>query len=57
MTAGSAALASLNGLAAVGVDTLGGSYIVNSMQVSGVGGINIDLGTNYPRVPNVTLVE
>ena len=40
-----------------GVDTLGGGYVCDSMQVTGVGGINIDLGMNPPRVPEVHLVE
>ncbi len=48
---------SLSGVAAVGVDTLGGGYVCDSMQVAGVGGINIDLGMNPPRVPEVHLVE
>jgi hypothetical protein len=52
-----AAPVTLAGLAAVGVDTLGGAYICDTMQVSGIGGINISLGSNYPRVPDVTLVE
>jgi hypothetical protein len=41
----------------LGLDTLGGAYIVSTLQVGGVGSINIDLGNNYPRVPDVTLVE
>jgi hypothetical protein len=52
-----AAAVNLNGLAAVGIDTLGGAYICKTMQVSGIGGINVNLGNNYPRVPDVTLVE
>jgi hypothetical protein len=47
----------LSGLAAVGADTLGGAYICSTMQISGLGGINISLGNNYPRVPDVALVE
>jgi len=47
----------LNGLLAVGLDTLGGAYICRSMQVSGIGSVNIDIGTNPPRVPEVTIVE
>jgi hypothetical protein len=47
----------LTGLLALGIDTLGGAYICSTMQVSGVGTINISLGNNYPRVPDVTLVE
>jgi hypothetical protein len=48
---------SLTGLVAVGLDTLGGAYICNTLQVSGVGSLNIDLGNNPPRAPDVTLVE
>jgi hypothetical protein len=49
--------ANLTGAAAVGVDILGGAYVVDSMTVSGVGAITIDLGLNPPRVPDVRLVE
>jgi hypothetical protein len=52
-----AAPLSLTGLAGVGLDTLGGAYIVNTIAVGGVGNINVDLGNNYIRVPDVTLVE
>jgi hypothetical protein len=48
---------SLSGLAVVGVDILGGAYVVNSMTVQGIGAINIDLNLNPPRVPDVCLVE
>jgi hypothetical protein len=47
----------LSGLAAVGIDTLGGAYICSTMQISGVGSININLGNNYPRIPQVNLAE
>jgi hypothetical protein len=47
----------LTGNAAVGVDVLGGAYVCDSMQVTGLGGINVDLGLNPPRVPEVHLVE
>lgn len=47
----------LTGALAIGLDTLGGAHICSSMQVSGAGSINIDIGTNPPRVPDVTLVE
>jgi hypothetical protein len=47
----------LTGLASVGADTLGGAYIAGSITVGGVGGININLGPHYVRVPDVTLVE
>ncbi len=47
----------LTGLAAVGADTLGGAYIAGTITVGGIGGININLGTHYVRVPDVTLVE
>jgi hypothetical protein len=48
---------SLNGLASVGLDILGGGYVVDSMDVQGIGAININLGLNPPRVPDVRLVE
>ncbi len=48
---------SLSGLAAVGLDVLGGAYVVNSLTVQGVGSVNIDLKLNPPRVPDVRLVE
>lgn len=35
-----------NGL--VGVDTLGGSYVCDTMQVSGNGSVDVDLGGNLP---------
>jgi len=47
----------LTGLLAAGIDTLGGAYICNTMLVTGVGSLNIDLANNPPRVPDVTLVE
>jgi len=47
----------LGSLVAAGIDTLGGAYICSTMQVSGIGSINIDLGNNPPRIPDVTLVE
>jgi hypothetical protein len=49
--------ASLTGSAAVGFDLLGGGYVLNSATVNGVGGINIDIGLNPPRIPDVRLVE
>jgi hypothetical protein len=52
-----AAALSLTGLAGVGVATLGGAYIADTITVGGVGNINVDLGANYVRVPDVTLVE
>jgi hypothetical protein len=52
-----AADVSLTGLLAAGIDTLGGAYICNTLQVSGIGSLNIDLGNNPPRIPDVTLVE
>jgi hypothetical protein len=48
---------SLTGSAPVGVDILGGAYVCDSMQVQGPGGINVNLGLNPPRVPEVRLVE
>jgi Putative Flp pilus-assembly TadE/G-like len=52
-----AAHVDLTGLLAAGLDTLGGAYIVHTMTVGGVGSINIDLGNNPPRLPDVNLVE
>jgi hypothetical protein len=40
-----------------GVEVLGGAYVCNSMVVTGVGSISVDLGLNPPRVPDVHLVE
>jgi hypothetical protein len=48
---------SLSGLAGVGLDVLGGAYVVNSLTVQGVGSVNIDLKLNPPRIPDVRLVE
>ncbi len=48
---------SLTGLAGVGVDTLGGAYICDTITVGGVGNININLGPHYVRVPDVSLLE
>lgn len=47
----------LGSLVAAGIDTLGGAYICNTISISGIGSINIDLGNNPPRIPDVTLVE
>jgi hypothetical protein len=48
---------SLSGLAAVGLDILGGAYVADSMTVDGVGAVNIDLKLNPPRIPDVRLVD
>jgi hypothetical protein len=48
---------SLTGGVGVGLNVLGGAYVVNSMTVQGVGAINVDLGLNPPRIPDVRLVE
>jgi hypothetical protein len=47
----------LTGAAVVGLDVLGGAYVVDSMTVQGIGAININLGLNPPRIPDVRLVE
>jgi hypothetical protein len=47
----------LTGSATVGVDILGGAYVVRSMTVQGVGAININLNLNPPRIPDVRVVE
>lgn len=52
-----AAPVNLNGTAAVGVDILGGSYVADSMTVSGIGAVTVDLGLNPPRIPDVRVVE
>ncbi len=51
------AAVNLTGNVAAAVDTLGGAYICSSLQVGGVGSINIDLGSNAPPVAEITLVE
>jgi hypothetical protein len=51
------AAAKLTGSAAVGLDLLGGAYVVNSMELKGVGGINVNIGLNPPRIPDVRLVD
>lgn len=51
------AAVNLNGTAAVGLDILGGAYVVDTMNISGVGAVTINLGLNPPRVPDVRLVE
>jgi hypothetical protein len=47
----------LTGTAAVGLDILGGAYVADSMTVTGVGAVTVDLGLNRPRVPDVRVVE
>jgi hypothetical protein len=47
----------LNNSVNVGVFLMGGAYVANSMTIQGVGDINIDLGLNPPRIPDVHLVE
>ncbi len=47
----------LSGTAAVGLDILGGAYVADTMNVSGVGAVTINLGLNPPRVPDVRTVE
>lgn len=49
--------ARLTGLAAAGLDILGGAYVVDSMTVEGVGAVTVDLRLNPPRVPEVRVVE
>jgi hypothetical protein len=45
------------GSALVGLDILGGAWVVNNMTVSGLGAININLNLNPPRIPDVRPVE
>ena len=47
----------LNGSVAIGLDILGGAYVVDSLTSSGIGGVTIDLKENPPRVPDVRVVE
>lgn len=47
----------LTGSAAVGLDILGGAYVADTMTVSGVGAVTVNLGLNPPRVPDVRIVE
>ncbi len=52
-----AAAVNLTASVAAAIDILGGAYICDTLNISGVGSANIDLGTNYLRVPDVTLAE
>jgi hypothetical protein len=47
----------LTGSAAVGLDILGGAYVADSMTVSGLGAVTVNLGLNPPRIPDVRVVE
>jgi hypothetical protein len=47
----------LTGSATVGVDILGGAFVANTMTIGGLGAIQVNLGLNPPRVPNVRLTE
>lgn len=49
--------ATLTGVLAVGLNVLGGAFVVDSMTIKGVGAINVNIGLNPPRVPDVRLVE
>lgn len=49
--------ATVNGSAALGLDILGGAYVVESFAVGGVGAVTVNLGLNPPRVPDVRVVE
>ena len=51
------AAVNLTGGALVGADLLGGAFVANSMTIGGLGAINVSLGLNPPRVPDVRLVE
>ncbi|QEL17642.1 pilus assembly protein TadG-related protein [Limnoglobus roseus] len=52
------AAVTLTGSVAIGLDILGGAYVVDTLTVGGIGGVTIDLGTqNAPKVPDVRLVE
>jgi Putative Flp pilus-assembly TadE/G-like len=47
----------LTGSAAVGLDILGGAYVADTMTVTGVGAVTVNLGLNPPRIPDVRVVE
>ncbi len=47
----------LTGKGVVAGATLGGSHVADTIELSGNLAININLGTNRPRVPDVGLVE
>ena len=49
--------ANVNGSAAIGLDILGGAYVVDSIRMGGIGAITVNLGLNPPRVPDVRTVE
>jgi hypothetical protein len=51
------AQANLATKATVGVDLVGGAYVVESATVNGLGSINIKIGQNQPRIPDIRLVE
>jgi Putative Flp pilus-assembly TadE/G-like len=48
---------SLTGNAIAGVDILGGAVIADTISVGGLGSVTVNLGWNYPRVPDINLVE
>ena len=52
-----AAPLSITALVGVNLDILGGAYIANTITVGGIASLSVDLGANYVRVPDVTLVE
>ncbi|OWK44529.1 pilus assembly protein TadG-related protein [Fimbriiglobus ruber] len=54
---GASAPVTLTGSAAVGLDIMGGAYVVDSMTVGGIGAVTVNLGLNPPRVPDVRVVE
>jgi hypothetical protein len=47
----------LTGLAAVGLDILGGAFVADTVTVQGAGAVTVDLKLNPPRVPDVRVVE
>lgn len=47
----------LRGLAAVGIDSLGGAHVVSTIDIGGIGSVNLSLGSSRPRVPDIRLVE
>jgi len=47
----------ISGNSNVSGNTMGGGYIVNSLQVSGNATVTINHGNNLPRVPQIGLIE
>jgi Flp pilus assembly protein TadG len=48
---------SVTGNATAGVDVMGGALVARQVQTGGNGSMQVKLGTNYPRLPKLSLVE